>query len=72
MKIDVYTKDNCPWCTRAKAYLEECGETYNEILVTEDNRDHIKEKFPEAKTVPIIVFDDEWIGGYEELRRRFS
>lgn len=33
MKLTVYTKDNCPFCDRAKALLESRGVAYNTINI---------------------------------------
>lgn len=33
MKLTIYTKDNCPFCDRAKALLESKGVTYNTINI---------------------------------------
>jgi glutaredoxin len=35
-------------------------------------REEFLEKFPEARTVPQIVMDDELVGGFEELAKRLA
>lgn len=35
-------------------------------------REHLLEKFPEAKTFPVIVVDGYRIGGYSELKEHLS
>jgi glutaredoxin len=75
MKMDcvIYTKENCTWCVAAKEFLTNQRTSYEEIKIGEDiTRDELLEKYPEAKTVPIIVIDNEWIGGYMELVEYFT
>jgi glutaredoxin 3 len=75
MKMDcvIYTKENCTWCVAAKEFLKNQRTSYEEIKIGEDiTRDELLEKYPEAKTVPIIVIDNEWIGGYMELVEYFT
>jgi glutaredoxin len=40
-----------------------------------DNSQYIaefKEKFPDARTIPQIEWDNEYIGGYDELRSKIN
>jgi glutaredoxin len=68
--INVYGKQNCSWCDRAKAALTERNILFNYYSVGEDvGIDFIVEKFPGVKTVPIVEVNGERIGGYEELKR---
>lgn len=42
---------------------------FTEFKLDEDfTRDEIKEKFPTAKTYPIILLDDKYIGGFVDLK----
>lgn len=75
MKLNcvIYTKSDCKWCVAAKEFLTNQLTSYEEIKIGEDiSRDELLEKYPEAKTVPIIVIDNEWIGGYMELVEYFT
>lgn len=66
----IYSKPNCPFCTKAKDLLEVVGEDYIELNVQEGNNlealTNILGYSP--KTVPQIWDEDEHIGGYEELK----
>lgn len=57
----VHVKDDCPWCTRAKALLEYYGATYRTT----------SEKCEEWPTWPAIYkvgpSGQELIGGYDQL-----
>jgi glutaredoxin len=35
-------------------------------------RDEFMEKFPNARTVPQIIFEGEHIGGYDQLKARLA
>ena len=68
MKALVYSKDNCPYCVRAKALLTRNNIAYEEVVIGKDilREDFISE-FPEQKTVPLIFVEGERVGGYEQL-----
>lgn len=86
MKAVIYTKDNCPYCTRAKALLNSKGVTYEERILdvygrddralTESQhwvtRDDLLAAYPAAKTVPQIWLDDLHIGGFTDLDAWFK
>jgi len=41
---------------------------FNEFVVGKDlSTDELKEKFPLARTLPVIMVDGKYIGGYNEL-----
>ncbi|MBI1362400.1 MAG: glutaredoxin 3 [Proteobacteria bacterium] len=67
--IVMYTKDYCPYCTRAKALLEQLGQTYTEIdLVKHPTRkDEMVERAHGRTTVPQIFIDDAHVGGCDDL-----
>jgi glutaredoxin len=66
--IEVYGKDDCYWCGRAKAFLEDKKLPFEYFRIGEHlNRDEFLEKFPGAKTVPQIIVDGKSIGGYDNL-----
>lgn len=65
--LTIYSKENCPWCVKAKDAMTQCGIEYEEINIEQDKgaRDFLMHAV--LKTVPQIFYDDEYIGGYEEL-----
>ena len=68
MNVKVYGKENCSYCTKAKNLLELYNIEYNYFNVGVDlTVDELIESFPTAKTVPIIVVNNKWIGGFGEL-----
>ena len=68
----IYTQNNCSYCVAAKNLLDKKGEQYEEIHL-EDNPD-AKNKLKQdgLRTVPQIWLDEEYIGGYVELERRYN
>jgi len=69
MKVEIYSKPQCPYCVQAKALAERKG--YNVIykMLDEDfDREALMETFPGARTFPQIIVDGEKIGGYQEFK----
>jgi glutaredoxin 3 len=68
MRIEVYTKEQCNYCSMAKELLYNRGYLFEEHKLGQDfSRTFIKEKFPRASTFPVIVVDGYYIGGYSNL-----
>lgn len=68
-KIIVWSRDNCPYCVRAKNLLSVKGLVYEERNISEGvwSREQLLAACPDARTVPQIVIDDTVIGGYDQL-----
>lgn len=70
MNIQIYTKENCSYCIKAKNLLKNKNLEYTEIKINIDiSLEDFKNKFPEVKTVPYIIINDSVIGGYSELEK---
>lgn len=68
-RVKVYSTASCPICEKTKALLTKWSVAYDEVMVDKD-RDGLKEMLEitnHARTVPQIVIDNKWIGGYSEL-----
>lgn len=72
--IEIYSKNNCPWCDKAKVLLSERLGNYREYNIEEDAsmKADLLRRFPHVRTVPQIVIDGRHIGGYNELVEYFS
>jgi len=71
--IEIYSKDDCVFCTKAKALLKENGKEFFDYKLGEDfTRETLLSKFPEAKTFPVIVIDGMNIGGYDQLLKQLQ
>jgi glutaredoxin 3 len=68
-KVEIYTKDYCPYCDKAKLLLDQLNVDYLEIdLVAESEKyDELHERRPSARTVPQIFINNEGIGGCDDL-----
>jgi len=66
--IEVYSKENCAYCIRAKRLLESMHIQYVEKKIGVDvTREQLLEVAPQARTVPQIVISGKVIGGYNDL-----
>ena len=71
--ITIYSKDNCPWCDRAKELMKTKGEDFDEVKIGRDiTREEFLEQFPNVRTVPYIIVNEETKGGYETLVSHYS
>lgn len=67
-KVVVWSKDNCPYCTNAKALLKQKGIDFEERNIDQGfTREQFFEANPTAKTFPQCWFGDKLIGGYTDL-----
>jgi glutaredoxin 3 len=66
----VWSKNQCPFCVQAKALLEMKGIEYEERNVQTDwTKEQLLESVPTARTLPQIFLDDNYIGGFTELKK---
>jgi glutaredoxin 3 len=66
--VQIYTKEDCPYCTRAKALLRRKGVAFEEIDVERD--DEMRAWLVEAtgqRTVPQIFVNGRSLGGYSDV-----
>ncbi len=72
-KVDIYTWQTCPFCISAKQLLELEGIDYHEHKIDGDSAALAELK---ARTgigsVPQIFVDDKFIGGCDDLHRRYD
>jgi glutaredoxin len=67
----IYSRDNCPWCVKAKELLEMKGLPYNELKLGIDyNREELRAKMGgiDRLTVPQIFHEGNYVDNYEGLR----
>ena len=69
-KITIYTGPLCNYCDAAKRLLTRNNAPYDEInIATVDGAmDEMIKKANGKRTIPQIFFDDQHIGGYDEVR----
>ena len=67
-EVEIYTKDWCPFCSRAKAFLDRREIPYTEIDVTTDRvRESEMRERSGRRTVPQIFISGKGIGGSDDL-----
>ncbi len=67
-KIEIYSKDWCPYCAKAKSLLQSKQLDYAEIDITTDQaREQEMIERSSRRTVPQVFIDGESIGGYDDL-----
>jgi len=67
--IEIWGKEQCPYCDMAKALCEQQKMDYEyKLLYFDFTREEMLEKFPGARTFPQIIVDGNKIGGYTELK----
>ena len=73
MKAIVWSKPQCVFCDKAKNLLKLQGIEYEERNIAQGwkIRD-LLEAAPNAKTMPQIWLDEEYIGGFYELQTKLD
>ncbi len=68
-KVQIYTKNYCPYCHRAKALLDGYGVDYVEYDLVErpELRDEMVRRSQGGQTVPQILIDGQPHGGFDDL-----
>lgn len=73
MKATVWSKNACPFCDQAKGLLKMKGIEYEERNINKDwTREQLLEAVPTARTLPQVFLDDNYIGGFTELKKHFE
>ena len=70
----IWSKPNCPYCEQAKDLLNKKGLKFEVRTIGADGwtREKLLEAVPTARTVPQIFIEDEYIGGFTELKEKFK
>ena len=70
----IWSKDNCPFCIKAKEMLSLKGIAYEERNISSGNwsREQLLEAVPNAKTVPQIWLHGRYVGGYTDLEEYYE
>ena len=69
MEVTIYSKQNCTYCSKAKAMMNSLGIEYTEKKLEEFDtvNDMLEDIGKKVKTMPQIKIDNELIGGYHQL-----
>ena len=71
MDAVVYGTEDCGWCESVVRSLKKHTTSITRVNVREDDNLEEMKKFagPDAKSVPQVVVDGKYIGGYTETER---
>ncbi len=69
MKVIVYSKQKCTYCSKAKIMLDNLGIEYTEKKFEDFKSvdDMLEDIGKKVKTMPQIKIDGELVGGYHQL-----
>lgn len=67
MEVKIYSRDNCPYCVKAKAFFTKRNIQYEVFSVGTDITSEEYNSLTGMKTVPAIFIDEKLIGGYDDL-----
>lgn len=78
MNITIYTQPNCTFCDQAKALMKSKNISYMELILNVGQKQengktyvpvqHLKDRRPDARTIPQIFDGKHYIGGFKELQ----
>ena len=72
-RVTVYTSFFCGYCRAAKSLLQRNGIPFEAVDLSNEPDKHMALREQTGHTtVPIIMLDDELIGGYTELQTHIS
>lgn len=73
MKAIVWSKYHCTFCDQAKALLNQKGIPFEERKIGDGwTTEELLEAVPTARTVPQIFLNEEYVGGFTELKQRLA
>lgn len=71
MKAVIWSKYHCTFCDQAKVLLQQKGIPYEERKIGDGwTKEELLEAVPNARAVPQIFIDEEYVGGYTELKQK--
>lgn len=73
-QVEIYTKDHCPYCVKAKALLNQLGVAYTDIHLGHhpEKMTELQARRPGVRTVPQIFIDGVGIGGCDDMYALFE
>jgi len=68
-KIEVYSGDHCPYCTRAKTLLKQHGLAFIEynVQTDPDRRSEMMKRSNGGRSIPQIFINNKHVGGCDDL-----
>lgn len=73
MKAIIWSKYHCTFCDQAKALLTQKGIPFEERKIGDGySKEELLEAVPNARSVPQIFLNEEYVGGYTELKQKLA
>lgn len=73
MKAILWSKEDCPNCVQAKNLLTLKGIEFEEKKIGEGyTKEELLEVVPTARSVPQIFLNEQYVGGFSELKIYFE
>lgn len=67
--LQIYSTVTCPWCDKAKAWMQSEGIAYEEIDVTSDEaKQQELMALTHQRTVPVLVRQGEYVIGFDPAK----
>lgn len=70
--VTIFTRNGCPFCTRAKGLLKDAGMEYDELVLNQEFNESTIRAVSGQTSVPQVFIDGERIGGSDELEQYLS
>lgn len=67
MGVVVYSTNSCPWCVKAKEYLDSLGVKYDAVDISSDRKaaEEVVQK-TRQRGVPVVKVEDRYIVGFDQ------
>ena len=73
MQAVIWSKYNCAYCDQAKALLNQNNIPYEERKIGEGwAKEDLLAAVPNARSVPQIFLNEEYVGGFPELKQKLT
>ncbi len=72
-KIEIFTRPGCGYCVAAKRLLVQHDLSFTEYDLSDPaHHETLRQRAPQARTVPQIFVGTQHIGGFENLNQKLS
>lgn len=72
-KIEIFTRPGCGYCVAAKRLLVQHDLSFTEYDLSDPrHQETLRQRAPQARTVPQIFVGTHHIGGFDNLNQRLS
>ena len=73
MQAIIWSKYNCAYCDQAKALLNQNNIPYEERKIGDGwSKEELLKAVPNARSVPQIFLNEEYVGGFTELKQKLT